>query len=572
MTKITKNSSLLYLIMVFIHLFIFNSCTRKPAGMKINPENDQEIAETEKLIRSGDLDKALAILNRLESSTPDSRVYLYRAIIRQKMVDFKDAVDDYEKAARLDPENPLIFALLGRQLILMGDIDRAKAELETALKLDPHNPEALMGKGMIDMFFEDYGKALDFFEEIIASLPDHDDPKYADLFQERGYAYYYHEEYEDALKDFEHAIEIDPNSFYINVSYVGKALCLYRLGHPEEAFEVLNKVKNVCEVLSLHAEYDPLIQIYFAKGDLDRAVQLAGYAYKAFPGLYPDVRRQAQFLEYYGNLKESEELFQKAFSMDPQGADAYLRYGYKLMALGDIEEAQKYYKKGADADPTDFSAQLESIDFHLKTRQTQYAEKALNALEKYIDKVEQEERARFFREKATLKMLKGNYDEAQVYINKSLETQPDDLNCVLINAEISAKQGLYDKALSLLLEKEDLIWTMEDDQNLFLLKKAEYLIGLNRIDEGLETLTSAFEREYPSQKLFWFQHRIPQSDIFQKHDSEDSPVYKLLLQEKNNIIDVYKQNNGGKTPKELEKFAERDLLESPISQITQTQQ
>jgi len=51
--------------------------------------------------------------------------------------------------------------------------------------------------------------------------------------------------YDEAIENFERAIEIDPNGFYVNVSYFRKAECHEAIGEYDEAIESAEKSREI---------------------------------------------------------------------------------------------------------------------------------------------------------------------------------------------------------------------------------------------------------------------------------------------------------------------------------------
>ena len=57
--------------------------------------------------------------------------------------DYQAALDAYQRAVALDPENEFTLAWLGMILARMGEIDRAVASLEETTRRQPNNGDAL---------------------------------------------------------------------------------------------------------------------------------------------------------------------------------------------------------------------------------------------------------------------------------------------------------------------------------------------------------------------------------------------------------------------------------------------
>jgi hypothetical protein len=86
-----------------------------------------------------------------------------------------------------------------------GDLDRAIADFDQALRLDPDSTFALNNRGAAYARKGQYSEAIADFNEAIRL-----DPQSATAYNNRGTAYAKLGEYERALEDFEQAVRLDP--------------------------------------------------------------------------------------------------------------------------------------------------------------------------------------------------------------------------------------------------------------------------------------------------------------------------------------------------------------------------
>jgi tetratricopeptide (TPR) repeat protein len=100
----------------------------------------------------------------------------------------------------------LVLALKGRVLLEMGRIDEAIADLEAALKLDPHHRKARIDLGLARVVKNDYARAQALFNDIIAEAPD------GQAYYGRALANHGLRRKAEAMADIEHAIRLTPDN------------------------------------------------------------------------------------------------------------------------------------------------------------------------------------------------------------------------------------------------------------------------------------------------------------------------------------------------------------------------
>jgi tetratricopeptide (TPR) repeat protein len=116
---------------------------------------------------------------------------------------------------------------------IRGDHDRAIADCEQAIKLDPTRARAYAGRGAIyedkgdrDGAIADYNKAIQL------------DPKMVAVYAKRGLLYEAKSETDQAIADFDKAIEIDPKAAHI---YALRALAYAKKGNKQQVIADLRK-------------------------------------------------------------------------------------------------------------------------------------------------------------------------------------------------------------------------------------------------------------------------------------------------------------------------------------------
>ncbi len=171
----------------------------------------------------------------------NAQFYLQRGMDRAARRDYNGALADYTEAIHLEPTLADAYNNRGNVWSLRGDHDRAITDYTEAIRFRPNFPAAYYNRGLARYFKGDldgaiadwsmvieldsrlaariqsqlgvvYGSKGDY-DNAIAHLNDavHRDPKFADAYYNRAYAYERKGEIEKALEDFRKVLELDPN-------------------------------------------------------------------------------------------------------------------------------------------------------------------------------------------------------------------------------------------------------------------------------------------------------------------------------------------------------------------------
>lgn len=100
-----------------------------------------------------------AIVSKKFSGALLARAYSWRAIGKQGILKYDDAIVDMLEAARLDPRNVEYVNMVGILNYQLGKPDAALKSFEQALKLDPNNPVTYAQMGQVHTALKDYDKA-----------------------------------------------------------------------------------------------------------------------------------------------------------------------------------------------------------------------------------------------------------------------------------------------------------------------------------------------------------------------------------------------------------------------------
>ena len=276
----------------------------------------------------------------------------------------KLAIEQYEQIVKIEPDNVDDHLLLGRLYRLNNDMQKAEAELKTAVKLDPGSEEAVTTLAMLYTDEGDTQHAL----KVLSAVPD--SARSAKLYSALGAAYEQRKEYKSAIDAYRHAIVLDRDNLdairglaenLLNDGQAEAALEQYKIiadANPEDAQTYL----RIAEIYRRQAKYDQALEnlkkadtmvpdsmevpynmaaVYQAQGRYDEAVKLLQDLLKKTEkaetgGSQGDRNNRAIFIERLGMIYREQENYTAA-------VDTFR----KMLTLGD-DNARSGYQEIID--------------------------------------------------------------------------------------------------------------------------------------------------------------------------------------------------------------------------------
>lgn len=221
------------------------------------------------------------------------------------------------------------FYVRGLLCKMYGRLGEAIDAYNTAIKLNPNNASYYNGKGLALIEVESYKEALDAFNSAINLNPNH-----ADYYNNKGFPLTKLDRYKEALNAYNNAIELNPN---IANYYQNKGSALLKLEFYEEAFEEYNKA---IKLDSSNAEY------YFIKGTALIEIECYKEALNEFNEAIKLNPNNLQYLEHrggclceLGRYNDAVESFNKAIDLNHNIANLYFNRGVTLDRLKRFEDA-----------------------------------------------------------------------------------------------------------------------------------------------------------------------------------------------------------------------------------------
>lgn len=163
-------------------------------------------AQIDSLAGDSASDKLLHALSVVDSPV-GSRDYSNRGAVRARAGDLAGALEDFEKAIRLDPDNAEAYSGRGYLRVYQGDYRGSLPDFSKSIALDPGYAPAYCGRGQARAELGNEKEALGDFSRAIEL-----DPENAEMYIFRGYHLGRKGEKEKAIADFDLTIRLDPDN------------------------------------------------------------------------------------------------------------------------------------------------------------------------------------------------------------------------------------------------------------------------------------------------------------------------------------------------------------------------
>ncbi len=161
----------------------------------------------------GKFDSALLYVNKAIAIKEDyDQGYVVKGDIMVRKNDLKQAYKFYETALKINPQNPDAVNGIASVYFFEGNINKAKRNYERSLKMEPDNPSVYYNLGTIYIHKQNYSKAIKCFDKALEINPTAMTVNISMVYANRGTAKYYLNDLGGALLDYKKSLQLNPDN------------------------------------------------------------------------------------------------------------------------------------------------------------------------------------------------------------------------------------------------------------------------------------------------------------------------------------------------------------------------
>jgi tetratricopeptide (TPR) repeat protein len=383
----------------------------------------------------------------------------------------KLAIDQYEEIVRIEPKNVDDHLLLGRLYRLNNDLQKAEAELKTAVSLDPDSEEAVTTLALLYTDEGDTARAL----QVLSAIPDAG--RSAKLYAALGATYEQRKDYKDAIDAYRKAIRLDRD----NLDAIrGLAENLLNDGQIDAA---LDQYKVIADANPEDAQtYLRISEIYRRQGKYDEALDSLKKAQAMVPDALEVPYNIAVVYEAQGRYDEGEKILQDLLKKTdkPDGnysqADRNNR-GIFIERLGMIYRDQENYTAAVEA----FRRMIPLGDDNAKTgyqdvidtyREAKQWDQATAVAKEAAQKLPNDRELKMVLDAQLADM--GDPDKPLADVRSLLKGTPEDRDVYLRLAIMNTRLKRWSDAEDALNKAEQLSTKPEDKEYVYFLRGSTY--------------------------------------------------------------------------------------------------
>jgi tetratricopeptide (TPR) repeat protein len=191
-------------------------------------------------------DAVLDYTRALELKPDYIDAYMARGFTYYEMERYPEALADFAKLKEIRPSLPTVYMFSGLTYRLLGDFENALVDLNKATELQPSYLEAFFHRGLTYFELKDYEKSIEDFTKVIEIAP-----QYVNAFLKRALVYMALKKSDLAIQDLNAAIRLDPNDID---AYYYRGQALFEKGYHEYQEQAIRDWEKAIELGSPFAE------------------------------------------------------------------------------------------------------------------------------------------------------------------------------------------------------------------------------------------------------------------------------------------------------------------------------
>lgn len=252
---------------------------------------------------------------------------------------WKNSVSLWTAVIQKEPTNaPRAYTNLGSALSAEGRFSEAIDNFDKALQLDPDDFLAYSNRGSVLEKTGRFSEALADFDRAIGR-----NPKGRIAYFNRGSTLAKMGKFEEAIMDFDRVIALAPDDY---LAYSSRAAAFERIGEIDKAISDLDRVIAIYPAYS--EAYARKGVLYGLKGFMDEAIRWLSRSIEMQPDFVYAYFNRAVAYSLLQRRREAREDFTRVISLDPYFVEAYTKRGDLSLSMGDTGSAISDFRRACD--------------------------------------------------------------------------------------------------------------------------------------------------------------------------------------------------------------------------------
>lgn len=366
----------------------------------------------------------------------------------------KLAEENYLKALKVDPEFAITHNNLGLVYFERNQCDKALERFNSSIKYDPTYPKPVNNLGAVYYEFQDYDKAIEYFEKSLKIKPG-----YSRAYLNIGRAYLYKGDFQKSLSALKKTLELDPydTDAYFHIAENYSAQGQYRAAvealnkaiaitpdYPRLYFALRDAYKEAGDDKKSQESYEKAMSFFLMADTVGSAE--AGETYTSSEYIY-HFNRGVEYKEN-GEIEQAIEAYKKAIELQPGYTDSYFNLSRIYESKYGKDKAIELLKTGLKAAPESLDLYDELGYIYLNSNDLDNASKIFQeAINKVQGNCDKPNVARIFEGLGLAYYDMKKYDLALDNFNKALGQDPRSYTIYTNLGEVYRTKGLLEEAI-----------------------------------------------------------------------------------------------------------------------------
>ena len=273
---------------------------------------------------------------------------LFRGRDLQQQGEFRGAIECYERAIAIAPNNAIAYSNLGVIKQQQGELVEAIAHYRQALEIDPNLAEILSNLGSALADAGETEEAIAAYDRALSL-----NPNCAEAWINLGLARENQGDLSEAINCYQQGIQLNPNSAE---AYLNLGIALEEQGKLDEALVVCQQaIQQFPANVDAH---NNLGMVLYKQGKFENAIACYQRVLNLKPDFLQALNNLGKAFEEVGKLANAIDCYHRAIELQPNNINSFNGLGNALQKQGKFTDAVACYSQGVERNLTHPEAHL----------------------------------------------------------------------------------------------------------------------------------------------------------------------------------------------------------------------